>query len=212
MSRFQDLFPQATAIIFDLGNVVLNIDYVRTQHAFEVFGFTNFGELYSQARQAGLFDLFETGKITPAVFRDEVRKLSPAIALSDEQIDRAWNAMLLDLPLARLELLTILKKKYRTFLLSNTNAIHLEALSSYLKKEYGVESLFPYFEKNYYSSEIGLRKPDTGCYEYVLRENKLNPYATVFIDDLLPNIESAKHTGLQTYHLTGGETIIDLFS
>ncbi len=210
MSRFQQLFPDAEAIIFDLGNVIYNVDYGLTQKAFERLGIANFGELFSQAKQTGLFDTLETGTITPAAFRNDIRRLLPR-RLTDRQIDDAWNAMLLDLPPARLALLAALRKEYRTFLLSNTNVIHLAAVAEHLQAA-GIHSLDGYFEKAYYSSSIGLRKPDAASYLYVITENNLCVPKTVFIDDLPQNIEGAKSTGLKTYHLTGGETIIDLFA
>jgi putative hydrolase of the HAD superfamily len=211
MTRFQQLFPNTTAILFDLGGVVLNVDYQRTQTAFEALGITHFSEIYSQARQTGLFDRLETGRLSPEAFRAQIRQLAPSLALSDAQIDGAWNAMLLDLPAERLQLLRSLKTQYRTFLLSNTNAIHLGALSNYLQKTFGISSLRPCFEGVYYSSDIGLRKPDSPCFEYVLTQNSLSPHTTVFIDDLPQNIAGAQQVGLCTRHLTGGETLLDLF-
>jgi putative hydrolase of the HAD superfamily len=211
-SKFRQLFPQAAAIIFDLGNVVLNVDYSLTQRAFEALGLTPFSEIYSQARQSGLFDRLETGHLTPAGFRNEIRALLPLRPPTDAQIDAAWNAMLQDLPRERLALLTELKKEYRTFLLSNTNAIHLLALSAYLQQTWGIGSLSAYFEATYYSSDIGLRKPDVESYAFVVARHRLSPSTTVFIDDLPQNIAGAARAGLLTYHLTAGETLIDLFS
>ncbi|HRE96809.1 MAG TPA: HAD family phosphatase, partial [Flavobacteriales bacterium] len=82
--------------------------------------------LYSQKDQGKLFDDLETGKISSADFRNEVRKLS-SDALSDQQIDKAWNSILLDLPENRVELLYKLKQKFPLYLLSNTNEIHAQS-------------------------------------------------------------------------------------
>ena len=91
------------------------------------------------------------------------------------------------------------KKKYRLFLLSNTNEIHVKWFSETIEKSIGYENYSSVFEGLYYSNEIGLRKPDTSCYEYVIEQNSLNKSETLFIDDTEKNIEGAKKTGIQTF-------------
>ena len=211
MARFNFLFPQARAIIFDLGGVLFDIDYQLTQKAFEAVGLKSSTPLYSQAKQISLFDELETGRISPSEFRNEIRKLIPDKILSDTQIDEAWCAMLLGMPIENFSLLLDLKKTYRTFLLSNTNIIHLEKVFACLPQNFGIDSFDSFFEKAYYSSSIGLRKPDIEVFEFVLKENNLNPRETVFIDDSIQHIEGAKRANLLTYHLTNGEKITDLF-
>ena len=87
------------------------------------WGGSDFDRLYSQAKQDRTFDLFETGKISSAEFRDYVRSFL-GDQFKDDEIDQAWNAMLLDLPLERITMLERLKAHYRIYLFSNTNAIH----------------------------------------------------------------------------------------
>lgn len=197
-------------IIFDLGGVILNIDYQKTIDAFESLGISNFDQKYSQAKQSPLFDDLETGRITPDVFRESLR-LYLNTSVSDELLDQAWNALLLDFPEERLRLLGKLKKKYRTFLLSNTNAIHYSEYSSRLQKQFGIPNLSSYFEKEYYSHEIGLRKPDPEVFEFVLNSNNLSIDETLFIDDSYQHIHSASDMGIQTVWLNNGKTIIELF-
>ena len=197
-------------IIFDLGGVIINIDYTLLVKAFKKLGVENFDELYSQAHQNKLFDLFEKGKISAADFRNEIRKYCNK-NLSDVQIDSAWNAMLLDLPEERLKLLQALKKTHRTFLLSNTNEIHMLAINKYLQKMYGISDLSGYFEKMYLSFEVGMRKPDEEIFEFVLSENKLDPAETLFIEDSIQHIEAAKKLGIQIYWLQKNEAVTDLF-
>ncbi len=196
-------------IIFDLGGVILNIDYQLAVKAFSNLGVSNFDELYSQAHQNKLFDLFEKGQILSADFRNEIRNYCNK-NLEDAAIDRAWNAMLLDLPAERLKLLVSLKKTHRTFLLSNTNEIHIDSVNAYLKKAYGITELSGYFEKLYLSYKVGMRKPDAEIFELVFAENNLNLRETLFIDDSIQHIEGAKRVGIQTYWLQKGETILDL--
>jgi len=192
-------------IILDLGGVVINIDYQLTIDAFEKLGIVNAHEFYSQQQQTNLFDLLEKGNISDDSFRDEIRKFAQK-NLSDEAIDNAWNAMLLDFPPARLETLMLLKSKYKTFLLSNTNSIHYRAYTQTLKTNFGKENLSDYFHKEYYSHLIKRRKPNPDVFRFVINDQNLQPHETLFIDDSKQHILGAQSVNLQT-HLLVGETL-----
>jgi hypothetical protein len=116
-------------IIFDLGGVIINLDPAATAKAFVKLGLSDWDNQYSQAKQSGLFDEYDKGKISDAEFRSGLRTFLPE-NVSDQQIDDAWNAMLLDIPPKRLELLSAVRKDHRIFLLSNTNFIHVKAFSA----------------------------------------------------------------------------------
>lgn len=197
-------------IIFDLGGVILNIDYQRTDKAFTDLGVKNFSELYSQFHANPLFENLETGRVENADFVDAMRPYLPE-GTPDQAIIDAWNAMLLDFPVARLQLLQQLSQYYNLYLLSNTNAIHLHALNAILEKSRGIPSLDMFFNKCYYSHEIGYRKPEKEAYQIILDENDLQPAQTLFIDDTLPNVEAAKELGIQTIHLQAPKTMLDIF-
>lgn len=203
------MMEHINAFIFDLGGVLLNIDYARTDQAFRALGIEHFGELYSQQRAGLLFSDLETGRIGIPAFLDTLKKESDQ-NLNDQQLIDAWNAMLLDFPEERIDFLREIGAKYPIYLLSNTNAIHLEAFNRILKSLHGMDSLDLLFKKPYYSHVIGARKPDPESYNRVLRENSLDPRTTLFIDDTSPNIEGAKRVGLQTLLLTPPKTILDL--
>jgi putative hydrolase of the HAD superfamily len=198
------------AVIFDLGGVILNIDYQKTAESFKKLGIDNFDAMYSQAKQSKLFDLLETGKIEDQAFRNEVRRLS-GLQLSDKAINDAWNAMLLDLPKHRIEVLEKVKEKCNTFLLSNTNAIHYQAYINQMIQQFGYNVLHEKIGKCYFSHEIQLRKPNRNIFEFVIQENNLNPEKTLFIDDTFQHIEGAKKCNLQTLHLQQGMDIQSIF-
>ena len=204
---------QIRNIIFDLGGVILNIDFDRAADAFRNLGLKDFEQLYSKAVQSDLFDMLEKGKIKEQDFRQEMRKLS-GIKMSDAEIDAAWNALLLDFPPARLQLLQDLKKHYRTFLLSNTNRIHADSYNQDLRENHSIDGLEALFEKVYYSHDIGLRKPAADSFELVLRDAGLQAAETLFIDDSLPNIEAAGQLGMQTLYidLNKGAELTDYFT
>jgi glucose-1-phosphatase len=197
------------AIIFDLGGVILNIDYSLTRIAFEKAGIKNFHDMYSQANADELFSNLETGKISEDSFYNELNKRT-GLYLPSVEIERAWNAMLLTFREKSLEFLNTLKPKYKLFLLSNTNHIHLNAFNKiYLEKKR--DKLFEaFFDKAYYSCKMGLRKPNADIYEFVLTENNLDAGKVLFVDDSAQNIEAAKILGMQTILLGPGEYIEDL--
>jgi len=188
------------SIIFDLGGVILNIDYQLPVKAFQKLGVDDFDTRFSQARQNNLFDDYETGRISSETFLEELKKfVNPGIA--DEQIIAAWNSILLDLPEERLFILEKAAENHRIFLLSNTNDLHIQEFNHYMLSEHNLPSLEPFFEDLYLSYEIGLRKPDSKIFEYVLRDAGLNPATTLFIDDSVQHIQAAHELGIVTHHL-----------
>jgi HAD superfamily hydrolase (TIGR01509 family) len=194
-------------IIFDLGGVLLNIDYRLTEQAFTELGIQNFGELYSQARQTDLFDRFETGHIPEEEFIEGLQKMAN-MELGRESVVHAWNAMLLDFPVRRMELLQQLRLHYDLILLSNTNSIHEIAFNKILMDARGV-SLGMFFDKVYLSHRIGLRKPTEEVFRKILDDTGFRPEETLFIDDSIQHVEGARRLGIQAIHLEKGMTIED---
>jgi glucose-1-phosphatase len=196
-------------IIFDFGGVLINLDYQRTYNAFKELGIADIKTAFSPASQQELFDKLEKGLIEPGVFYEELRKIS-SVEMEDSQIVKAWNAMLLDFPIERIQMLRELKKKYRLFLLSNTNIIHYDEYFNNLFKEHQLNIFEDLFEKTYFSHQLGLRKPESEIFKLVLNENKLEAAETLFIDDVLSNIEPAANLGINTLHLTGDKNLLEI--
>lgn len=200
-----------TTVIFDLGGVLFDIEYKHTQQAFQKLGaLTDFDKVYSQQKQAGIFDEFEKGNISPTQFRAGLREWLPS-TVTDKQIDDAWNALLIGFPPDKVKLLSKLKQKYDLFLLSNTNEIHLPEAMNMIDNAHTPGQLGKLFIKEYYSCRMGLRKPEKMIYERVVFENKLDPTTTLFVDDLAQNIEGAQSTGLQTLHCTASVSLKEYF-
>jgi putative hydrolase of the HAD superfamily len=191
-------------IIFDLGGVILNIDYQRTIDEFEKLGVSNFETIFSQSSQNKTSDKFEKGEITEMQFYESIKELS-GMEFSFSQYQFAWNSILLDLPQERISLLKELKSKYRLFLFSNTNETHYKEFITKVKDDF--ESIF---EKTYYSHQFGRRKPDITSFEEIMRENKIKQQETLFVDDSIQHIESGKTLGLKTI-LLQNETINQVF-
>lgn len=196
-------------IIFDYGNVIFAIDFEKSQQAFTDLGIKDVAGIFAHSGQNPLFDQFDKGLITAAEFRQGVRDLSGIDSLTDAQIDHAWNSLLIGVPKGSHEVLLRLKNKYRTFLLSNNNEIHYASILEYLKKEYHVNDNSIFFEKDYYSHLMGMRKPNKDIFERVLEEQGLVPEETLFIDDSPQHLETAKALGMQTILFNKPEELIN---
>jgi putative hydrolase of the HAD superfamily len=184
-------------IIFDLGGVLLNLDFERTFKAFDALGVSDFQRYFQQSYSNPLFEELEKGICSPESFYAGFRATT-GISADNKLIADAWNAMLLDFRQNSMAYLETLKGQYRIFLLSNTNQIHLEAFREIHFQQYGHHEFDSHFEKAWYSHEIGLRKPNPDCYKAVLQQKGLLPEETLFVDDTAINIEGAKQVGLQT--------------
>ena len=193
-------------IIFDLGGVLLNIDYNKTAAAFKKLGTQNFDSLYSQANADRLFEDLETGEISEQNFyKKMLQHCYPST--TQQQVQQAWNEILLDFRKPSLDFLNLIKSKYKLYLLSNTNSIHQVEFDKTLAEEMGRPPLDSYFIKSYYSHIIQKRKPYPSTYNFVLEDAKINAAETLFIDDSVVNTAGAKEAGIQTHLLLPNEKI-----
>ncbi len=196
------------AIILDFGAVILNIDFQKTIDAFRELGIENFQAIFSKHKQSELMQSFEKGEASTDDFRSFIRSQSD-VSLSDEQIDSAWNALLLDYPTQRIEFLGRIGQHYPLFLLSNTNKVHHDQFQQHFYQQFGFE-LNSLFRKAYYSHQMGDRKPNLSCYQIVIDEQELTPSNTIFVDDTLLNIEAAEEIGIKGIHLTSQDELVEL--
>jgi len=195
-------------IIFDLGGVIMDIDVKQTLNAFSRLGIKNIHEFFGHGFAASFFSDHEAGRISDEEFLKEIKKLLTG-ELADEAVIEAWNALLLKFPPERIALIKELKSSYRLFLFSNTNAIHHEKFSQIYRESFSGE-LEDLFEKAYFSHVLGHRKPETGGFELILKENGLDPEKTLFVDDALMNVEGAIKAGLKGLYLPPGIYITDI--
>ncbi|MBO9616226.1 MAG: HAD family phosphatase [Dyadobacter sp.] len=196
-------------IIFDLGDVILNIDVPIASKSFAELSGREQHEIFTIFKESEVFRQFETGLMDEPTFRNYVREILNFPDLSDEAIDTAWNSLLLDLPPERVELLKKLATKYRLFLLSNTSSIHITQVNKILEASTGVEKLEDLFEIVFLSYEMGLMKPDTRIYQEVLDKAGLKAEETLFLDDNADNIRSAAQLGIETIHVQKPVTILE---
>ena len=192
-------------IIFDFGDIFINLDKQATLDGLKKLGMSEWNEDLNQLNIS-----FEKGQISTENFLLGLQQHAPQGSI--EEINLAWNAVLLDFPLKRLEFLQKLSKKYRLFLLSNTDSIHIETF----ERENGVSfysDFYQCFEKVYFSFEMGMRKPELEIYNYVLAQHNLIAKHTLFVDDKKENTDAALSLGIHVWNLqVGKEDVVDLFS
>ena len=191
-------------IIFDFGDVFINLD---KDAAIEEFGKLGL-EKPNEDLQRLNFE-FEVGKISELEFLEGFRKHLPNADIIS--IRKAWNAVIGEFPLYRLEFLQLLSEKYRLFLLTNTDAIHIDRFEHKVGMTFS-RDFYQCFEKVYYSYELGMRKPDKAIFEYIIMNHELSPKRTLFIDDKKENTDAAESVGLKVWNLQPGvDDVVDLF-
>lgn len=192
-------------IIFDFGDVFINLDKNASLKALQELGLQTWNKEIDTVNQQ-----FEKGKITEVQFMIEMKKLIPNASIDD--IRAAWNSVLLDFPLHRLEFLQKLSHKYRLFLLSNTDEIHIAKFEHRVGMTFARE-FYQCFEKVYFSFEIGYRKPEPEAFNFIINKHELNPKRTLFVDDKKTNTDIAAALGMHVWNIeVGKEDVTSLFS
>ncbi|PZX52467.1 putative hydrolase of the HAD superfamily [Algoriphagus ratkowskyi] len=200
----------ADFLIFDLGNVIIDLDYSKAlQRIKEEVSF----EFYEKVDGFYLTDFhkdYEIGIIDSGQFRDAVRSYFQQ-SWTDEKVDELWNCLLLKIPLNRLKLISKLRENFQVGVLSNTNLIHIHAVNRILQQDHGLENFDPIFDWVFLSHEMGLAKPNIEIYEKMLVDLDTSAGRVIFFDDLFANVEGARAVGIQAVHVTGPEVIFEYF-
>lgn len=192
-------------IIFDFGNIFINLDKPGIDKAFRELGLTEWHNDLNELNQ-----LFEIGKISELEFIEGFQKHLPNASIED--IRKAWNKVLGDFPDYRLDFLQSLKGKYRLFLLSNTDKIHIDHFEHKVGMSFS-RDFYNCFEKVYFSYEMKVRKPDVESFRQVINRHDLSPKRTLFVDDKIENTDAAASLGLEVWNLqVGKEDVTDLFA
>ena len=189
-------------LIFDLGNVLYDIDFVKMYKAFEALGIPNFENHFTLNKSDQIFFDLEKGFINERAFCEGFNKLYH-LSLSHQEIVDAWNALLVGYRKESVEWVKDHNSQFSTFLYSNTNQIHYDQFIPQYSREIGgnFENLF---KTPYYSHKMGQRKPDPASFQFILDKEGLIAEETLFIDDNEPNIIAAASVGLQVLFLQTG--------
>lgn len=192
------------SIIFDFGDVFINLEKEKSIEEFKKLGLEGPNEELLVQN-----DLFEKGQITDIQFVESFHKFIPKASI--EEITKAWNSVIGDFPLYRLEFLQLLSNKYRLFLLTNTDSIHINQFEHKVGMSF-YSDFYRCFEKVYYSYEMGMRKPQPEIFTTILHKHDLSPKRTLFVDDKKDNTDVAESLGLHVWNLqVGSEDVVNLF-
>ena len=193
-----------TTIIFDFGDIFINLEKEASIEAFKKLGLNGPNEELIKKN-----DLFEKGEITELEFLNSFLKYIPNASL--EETRTAWNSIIGEFPLYRLEFLQLLSRKYRLYLLTNTDEIHI----SHFEHKVGMSfytDFYNCFDKVFYSYEMHKRKPDVSIFSSILNNYDLSAKRTLFVDDKKENTDAAASLGIHVWNLqVGKEDVVDLF-
>jgi glucose-1-phosphatase len=190
-------------IIFDFGDIFVNLNQKKTIEEFQKLGLNEWNDDLKKLNSE-----FEIGKITELQFLEGFQKYIPNADLLE--IRAAWNCIIGDFPLKRLEFLQILSQKYQLFLLSNTDSIHIQRFEHMVGQSFSSD-FYQCFEKIYFSFEIGMRKPDEAIFKHLIKNHNLSEKRTLFVDDKKENTDAAEKLGIKIWNLqVGQEDVVDL--
>lgn len=193
-----------SSIIFDFGDVFVNLDKEGSINDFKNLGLNGPNE-----ELLAMNDRFEKGTCTELEFIETFQKYIPAASI--DEIRKAWNKVIGEFPLYRLEFLQMLSGRYKLFLLTNTDSMHIDHFEHKVGQTFA-RDFYQCFEKVYYSFEMGMRKPDETVFKNILQKHDLSPKRTLFIDDKKENTDVAESLGIQVWNLqVGQEDVVDLF-
>ena len=202
------IIPDVDFLIFDLGNVIVDIDY---QHSLELIKKELPENHHDKTELFYLTDFhkkYEKGEIDSAKFRNEVRTYFEQ-DWSDEKVDDLWNSLLKEIPKERIDLVSRLKDNYKLGILSNTNEIHIDAVYKMLNQNFALENFDSLFNHVFLSHEMGLSKPSAEIYHTMVNQLGTKPERVVFFDDLEANVKGAASIGIHAVHVTGPQVIFD---
>jgi len=195
-------------ILFDLGGVLIDVETSRSKEAMNSFLGKGQSDAMSWELSQGVFLKHETGEINSDEFVKTIRDLANG-KITELDVIMAWNSMLVQIPIARVNMLKILKTRFNLYVLSNTNQLHVDCFE---RMAPGVEKFSGLFDRVYYSHLIGGRKPDERAFRAVIEDSGIKPGETLFVDDLADNVSTAFHLGFKCLHLTQGIEISDWFA
>ncbi|MDF2158118.1 HAD family phosphatase [Algoriphagus sp. CAU 1675] len=200
--------PDVDFLIFDLGNVIVDIDYQRALDLIKAELPLHIHEKVDKFYLTDFHLAYEKGLIDSNTFRSEVNQYFEQ-DWEDEKVDQLWNNLLGKIPAERLDLVKKLRNFYQVGVLSNTNLVHIHGVNEILQRDHGIKNFDPIFDWVFFSHEMGLAKPQPEIYEKMLSDLKTTPDRVMFFDDLEANVRGAESVGIQAVHVTGPEVIFD---
>ena len=193
------------AVVFDLGNVLYRLDNHLYDGSWPLGIGADHEDFEAWVAGEGLYYAFETGQVAR---EDFVSRLSKRLGLTPKQVLDYWNSLLLDFVPGFEAGLQVLRKRYRLFLLSNTNAAHIEYVTAQAQRS-GLGDWRRHFEHAFTSYQLSSVKPEPEIYNRARGQIGLPAEQLLFVDDRMENVEAARALGWQAMHLVPGEDVFE---
>jgi len=192
--------------IFDMGNVIIDIDFKRVLGVWSNFSGTPLATLTERFSMGEVFQKHERGEISDEEFAAELCH-EMGIALSFEQFSLGWQSVFVDLRPEVIEIFKTLRQQgHRVVVLSNTNRLHLDFWpQNYPEIEANTDAI-------YLSQNLGMRKPEPRIFQHVLQKEGVTAGEAVFFDDVIENIEAARAVGIGSVWVEDNQTVPKYFS
>src|ERR1700752_1100106 len=188
------------ALLFDLGNVVIRIDFERVFARWAALAGCDAAQLREKFSHDEPYQRHERDEIEAAAYFESLRK-SLGVELEDARLLEGWNAIYVgEMPGMR-ELLERVAPKIPTYAFTNTNRAH----AAHYTRQFA--PVLGHFRKVFASYAMGLRKPEAAAFAHIAKEIGVPAGRILFFDDTLGHVEAARACGLQTVHVTSDETV-----
>ena len=197
-------------LLFDQGGVIVDIERDRCLEELRRLGMETPERFVGLYKQDGPFFALENGDITLDEFHDELRPLMPS-GVTNEQMDYAFSSFIVGIPLHRLQALRQLRKRYKTYILSNTNPLMFEGVIARNFAQEGLD-VNAYFDGVTVSYLAHSNKPDRKIFDYAIATMGIVPEETLFFDDGQENIDAASRLGFKTALVEPGCEFIDIIN
>ena len=197
-------------LLFDQGGVIVDLRRDHCLDEFRLLGMDHPELLIGLYKQEGPFFALENGDITVEQFHDALRPLVPP-EVTDEQMDHAFSSFIVGIPLHRLQSLRELRKRYKTYILSNTNPIMFEGVIARNFAQEGLD-VNAYFDGVTVSYKAHSNKPDRAIFDYAIATMGIKPEETLFFDDGQENLDAAAKLGFKTALVEPGGEFMDIIS
>ncbi len=197
-------------LLFDQGGVIVDIERDRCLEELRRLGMEAPERLVGLYKQDGPFFALENGDVTLEEFHQELRPLMPQ-GVTDEQMDHAFSSFIVGIPLHRLQSLRQLRKRYKTYILSNTNPLMFEGVIARAFAQEGLD-VNAYFDGITVSYKARSNKPDRKIFEYAISTMGIVPEETLFFDDGQENLDAAARLGFKTALVTPGSEFMDIIT
>lgn len=195
---------QIENVVFDLGGVLVDLDIERCRTAFRRLGMDAVAEIIQPYYPAEMIGLLEHGLISFHEACDRMRQLAGTPSVTDEEIDNAYGAFHLGIPVAKLRQIDRLRQRgIRTYVLSNNNPAAMGHIRRMFKAD--GKPMEDYFDKIYLSYEMRELKPSEAIFRKMIADSGMLPERSLFIDDGQKNVDTAQSLGFAVYKPAPGE-------